>query len=369
MALALWGFTAVSAHACTIFVLTDTNRALFCNNEDWSNPKTRVWFVPAQPKHFGHVYVGFDNGWAQGGLNTEGLAFDWVAGFKEEWSPDPSLPNAWGNPAEQMLETCATVDEAITFFRGHRETAFTYAKILVADRTGASAIIGAKGGKLQAEKSNRCRGFGYGGLALKARLEWSPEPTVAEGASILRACLQPGKYATKYFNIFDLKSGDIFLYPFPERDDQVKFSLSAELNKGAHYYDMPEIHEQLLQPPRPLLSNMERFLLAKYKPIPDKEPKVTAHVRAMFQDALDGTLHADDYTPELFQEATAQLKQTQETLKTLGALVSLTLVDRSVEGGKRSYRYQVEFERNTILQHLIFDEQNRLVSSQTEDFR
>ena len=25
---------------------------------------------------------------------------------------------------------------------------------------------------------------------------------------ILRACLQKGQYATKYFNIFDLKSGD-----------------------------------------------------------------------------------------------------------------------------------------------------------------
>src|SRR5947209_17070321 len=81
--------------ACTIFVLTDTNRALFCNNEDWSNPKTRIWFVPATPKHYGAVYVGFDNGWAQGGLNTEDLAFDWVAGFKEVWNADPSVPRGW----------------------------------------------------------------------------------------------------------------------------------------------------------------------------------------------------------------------------------------------------------------------------------
>ena len=28
-----------------------------------------------------HLYVGFDNGWAQGGMNTAGLAFDWVAGY------------------------------------------------------------------------------------------------------------------------------------------------------------------------------------------------------------------------------------------------------------------------------------------------
>ncbi len=369
LALALCCLTAGPTHACTIFVLTDTNRALFCNNEDWSNPNTRVWFVPAQPKHFGHVYVGFDNGWAQGGLNTEGLAFDWVAGFKETWNPDHGLTNVWGNPAEQMLESCATVAEAIAFFRGHREPSFTYAKILVADRTGASAIIGAKGGKLEAETSKQCRGFGYGGRALDLLLEESPEPTVADGARILRACLQKGKYATKYFNIFDLKSGDIYLYPAPTQDDEVKFNLTAELKKGAHYYDMPQIHEQLTRAPRPLLHNMERFLLAKYKPIPDKEPKVTAHVRAMLQDALDGTLHEDDYSAELFQEASAQRKLTQETLKTLGPFVSLTLVDRSEEGGKRSYRYRMEFERNTILQHLVFNERNKLMASETEDVK
>ena len=88
-ALVFSGMLPGAIQACTIFVLTDTNRALFCNNEDWSDPNTRIWFVPAQPKRYGHVYVGFDNGWAQGGLNTEGLAFDWVAGYKEEWSPDP----------------------------------------------------------------------------------------------------------------------------------------------------------------------------------------------------------------------------------------------------------------------------------------
>ncbi|MEO5959972.1 MAG: hypothetical protein ABIZ49_09690, partial [Opitutaceae bacterium] len=68
---------AFPAGACTIFVLTDANRALFFNNEDWFNPATRLWFIPAGKDHLGCVYLGFDNGWAQGGLNSAGLAFDW----------------------------------------------------------------------------------------------------------------------------------------------------------------------------------------------------------------------------------------------------------------------------------------------------
>ena len=368
LALALSGVLSAPLCACTIFVLTDTNRALFCNNEDWSNPKARIWFVPAGTKHYGCVYVGFDDGFAQGGLNRKGLASDWVAGFKEAWNPDPSLPTSAGN--RQLLETCATVDEAIAFFRGHRELGFYTARILVADRTGASAIIGAKDGKLLVEKSNQCRGFGYGARTLDMMLTLrSSEPTITNGGEILRACLQKGKYATKYSNIFDLRSGDIFLFPFPDRDDQVKFNLEVELQKGGHYYDMAEIHEQLAQAPRPLLANMERSLLDKYQPIPDKEPKVTAHVRAMWQDILDDTMRAGDYTAESWKEVSANRKLSQATITSLGRLVSLTLVDRSEESGKRCYRYRVEFEKNTVLQLFVFDEQNKVTSCRTEDIR
>src|SRR5580765_1033069 len=75
------GFLVVlttSARACTIFVLTDTNRTLFFNNEDWSNPNSRIWFVPARWGDYGYAAVGFDDGWSQGGVNTMGLAYDVV---------------------------------------------------------------------------------------------------------------------------------------------------------------------------------------------------------------------------------------------------------------------------------------------------
>src|SRR5258708_1189451 len=95
LALALIALPSAPIHACTIFALTDADHALFWNNEDWSDPKTRIWFVPGNDKHYGGVYVGFDNDFAQGGLNTEGLAFDWVAGYSETWKPDPKIAQVW----------------------------------------------------------------------------------------------------------------------------------------------------------------------------------------------------------------------------------------------------------------------------------
>jgi len=352
--------------ACTIFVLTDTNRALFGNNEDWSNPKTRIWFVPAGDGHHGCAYVGFDDGWAQGGLNTEGLAFDWVAGFMEKWEPDPGMKRVRGNPSERMLETCATVEDAIAFYRKHWEPGFSYAKILVADRTGASAILGAKEGRLQVERANQSRGFGYGRRTLDQMLAKPPEATVADGATILRACLQQGQYATKYSSVFDLKSGDIFLFRFPDQDSEVKLNLAIELTKGAHYYDIPQIRQQLTQMPLPLLNNMKRFFVDGFKTIPDSEPKVTLRLRAIIRDAAAGTLRPEDYTAELWQQLAPTQKDIVAELKALGDLVSLTLVGREDEAGGRGYRYRLEFKKAVVIQHYVLDPQGKISLVQTD---
>jgi hypothetical protein len=293
----LW-LVAVSAQACTIFVLADTNRVLFCNNEDALNPMTRIWFIPASEGRYGCAYVGFDNAWGQGGLNTEGLAYDWVAGWKETWEPDPSQARIEGNPAERMLATCATLDEAVAFFRKHHEPGFGYARILVADKTGASAMIRAKDGKLFVDPAN---GFGYGQRTLDQMLA-SSEATVANGIKILRACVQPS--GTKYSNVFDLKSGDILI--FRPSKAEMKINLAMELKKGAHYYDIPQIRKQLKQAP---VAAMKRFVAGAFQPGPDPEPKVTAQFRRMLGDAATGEMRTADYAPEFGRHCRASRKR------------------------------------------------------------
>jgi hypothetical protein len=330
------------------------------------NFNTRIWFVPAGDGHYGCAYVGFDDGRAQGGLNTKGLAFDWVAGYMEKWNPDRGMKGVRGNPSERMLETSATVEDAIAFFQTHREPEFSRARVLVADSTGASAIIGAKDGKLHVERANQSRGFGYCDPKLQKMLTKPPEPTVANGAAILRACLQKGETATKYSNVFDLKSHDIFLFQYAERDDSVKLNLNAELAKGAHYYDIPQIRQQLTQAPVPLLNNMKRLFLDEFKPISDQEPKVTEHFRTIIQDAMNGIMHPDDYTPELWKRLSPAQKDIQADLKREGDLVSLTLVDRTTEGSKRTYRYIMEFKNARALERFVLGEDNRIAMIQSD---
>ncbi|HEX2853069.1 MAG TPA: hypothetical protein VHO24_07520 [Opitutaceae bacterium] len=366
LALALFALAGASGRACTIFVLTDANRALFFNNEDWFNPATRLWFVPAGKDYLGCAYLGFDNGWAQGGVNTAGLAFDWVSGFDDKYEPDPQLQPVRGNPSERMLESCTTVEEAIAFYRKFLEPDFKRSRILIADRSGASVAIGAREGKLHVVPLHQSRGFGYGRVALERELAKSPEPTVANGAAILRACFQPGDGGTKYSNVFDLKSGDIVLFPSPTHDESVTLNLAAELKKGGHYYEIAKVNEQVAAPPQPLLVNMQRLYLDGLAPIEDREPEITARLQGMIRDAGAGRMREADFAPAFWKNISPAQKEIQTSLQQLGDLVSLTLVFRAEDNGQRTYRYLLDFSKARVLGLYLFDAKNQIVLMKTE---
>ena len=351
--------------ACTIFVLTEGRRVLFCNNEDWTNPATRIWFVPAGAGYYGCVYVGYDDGWARGGMNTEGLACDWVGGYAENWQADPST-GVRGNPTERLLESCATVEDAIAFFQKHKESDFIRAKIFVADKNGLSVVVGAQDGKLQIDKSEQSRSFGYAFQTFRNCFAKDSELTAANGASILHACLQEGKYATKYSNIFDLKSGDIYLYQFHQKIDSIRMNLAAELARGGHYFDMVQIHRQFSMPAVPLLMNMRRFVIDDLTSIDDPEPAITKHVRAVIEDAISGKMRAGDYQADTWSSISPMQKEIQEDLKRFGGLQSVALVECKSEGNGRINRYRIEFEKIRSLMRFVLDDQQAIVSFKSE---
>jgi hypothetical protein len=254
--------TAFHADACTVFTITDGRQILFCDNEDFSNPHTRVWFVPGTATRNGCVFLGFDDGWGQNGLNDKGLAYGWVAGFKERWERQPGMKTVHGKPCHQMLQSCATIQDAIAFFEQHWEESFSYGRLLIADRSGKSAIISATDGKLHAPIVTRSQGmghrFGMRGNEAAGMLAEINKPTLPDAVRLLNFTRQEGVNATKYSVVFDLKTCDVHLYRFPDQRDPVRFKLSQELHKTPHYYDIPKLPKQLNQSLLPLTKEMKQ---------------------------------------------------------------------------------------------------------------
>lgn len=357
---------AAPLSACTIFVLTDEDDALFFNNEDWSNPATRLWFVPAGEGHLGCVYLGFDDDWAQGGMNTAGLAFDWVAGFADDYAPDPALRRVRGNPSQRMLETCTTVDEAIAFYRTHREPSFGRARLLVADRRGASVVIGARDGRLFFDRSNASRGFGYGARVLQQRLAMPPAPSLETGVEILRACVQEGPTATRYSNVFDLKRGALFIYAAPRDPEPIRIDLEPELGRGGHWFELPRLAAQLAQPPHPLPPGLQRFYLDSLPTLAAAPNELTQHIRNLIERAAAGRMQADDYAAPLWQQLAPASADIARQLEPLGALRSVTLVATEASAEPHLHRCILEFARARVLQRYQFAADGKLSALATE---
>jgi hypothetical protein len=142
----------------------------------------------------------------------------------------------------------STVDEAIAFYRKNWEPDLGRSRILVADRSGASAIIGVEDGKLHVQRETICRGFGAGNAILQKTLPQQPEPTVERAFEILKQARSSGKYATKYSTVYDLAAGELYLRLTADDEEPVKLVLADELAKGRHLYSLPAIRDQLNQP-------------------------------------------------------------------------------------------------------------------------
>jgi hypothetical protein len=246
-------FASAATQACTIFVLADTNRVLFCNNLDWKAVQTRIWFVPSEKHHgcayAGLVYLGLSG--SEGGFNSQGLAFAWVRNRPEKWMRRPEQKIAHDVPHERMLESCATVEEAIAFYTNYWEPAFRIGEMLVADRTGAWAILSAKDGRLEVCRASGSGGFGWGGPVLVRMLPQNAQPTLTNAVQILYAARAGGEYATRYSDVFDLKTGKLFLL-LPGRSEAVAFNLADELKRGPHFFDMASIDDQRAAKPKHL---------------------------------------------------------------------------------------------------------------------
>jgi len=256
-----FGFPFYKSNACTIITLTDSIKIYFGNNEDYSNPETRIWFIPHGKNFYGCMYVGFNNGWGQGGLNEKGLAYDWVAGYLSDYNPSPNLQKVLGNPSHRMLETCATVDEAIFFYQKYREPSFSYAKLLIADISGNSVIIQTNNGTLEFLKTNKSRVLGYGEHTFNQLLSENSSVELLNAKNILSSCIQIGEFGTKYSTVYDLKTKDIYVYSNADFENVCILNLEDELKKGAHYYEIPHIEEQVLQSVKPLRFIMKRNIV------------------------------------------------------------------------------------------------------------
>jgi hypothetical protein len=256
---------------CTTVYATDGTQMLGGNNEDYVDPLTKVWFIPAGEDTYGRVYFGYENYFAQGGMNDQGLFFDSQAvDLALPVSIEGKQPFTGTYMLDYVMAHCATVACAVEVF-GTYYVQETWAwQHLLGDATGESAIVEPQAILRQRGGFQVATNF-YQSLTPPAgrtcwryetatRMLESPVPLSVERMhDVMAAVHQVEGSPTLYTNVYDLVNRKVYLYYFFDYEHVVVLDLAEELAQGAHAYDLPALF-----PPNPAAERFAAPILRRY---------------------------------------------------------------------------------------------------------
>jgi len=243
---------SVPVAACTGLVVQDGERVLVGNNEDWFNPRTKIWFIQPVGERYGSIFFGFDNFWPQGGMNQKGLFFDGFALKPKAVEEPEAKPRFKGNLIKEIMATCATVEETLALLDRYSLSFMNHFQLLIADATGDAAIVEAnavirKQGVYQVVTNFRQSETDRAAIScpryLTARdmLKKCRDDKIDCIRKVLDATHQEEKSLTLYSNIYDLKARRVHVYHFHNFQDEVVIDLEAALTGKPEVIDLPTL--------------------------------------------------------------------------------------------------------------------------------
>ena len=238
---------------CTVVYGADETHAFGGNNEDSQDPKTMVWFLPAENGDYGRVLFGYEQYIWQGGMNDQGLFFDAMTGDQMVHVPQGDKKDYPGSLPGKALAACADVPCVIDLFEEFHAYDDWVFQFMFGDALGNSVIIEPnkflEGGapfqvatnfyqsRTDIDSCQFCTRY----RTARDLFEKVEILSVEVMRDIMDAVHLEEDYPTQYTTIYDLKQGLIYLYHFHNYSDVVIFDLEQELAKGYQALSLIEL--------------------------------------------------------------------------------------------------------------------------------
>ena len=142
----------ISVYPCSIFRYTIDTRTYFCGNEDWTLADPAIQTFKAQGSDYGYILLGWKSflpSYAQAGINSKGLCFDWAAVPPQQYVRDNTKKDLTLDFTIDVLKRCANVGHAIEYIKSFNISHLAEEHIIFADKTGKSCVIEYNHSKLQ----------------------------------------------------------------------------------------------------------------------------------------------------------------------------------------------------------------------------
>ncbi len=249
-------FSINSSQACLILCLKDKDHTIIGNHEDWFEDNAAIKINSSNEHRYGSLIFTFlDEKWAQGGINEEGLFFDAAYTPYQKIISVPERIHFEGYIWQEVLDKCASVDEAIKLLSAYQLPDLEEAHIFLADANGNAIVLGVKEGNIEIKTIEESH------LLQTNFNPWHPElseetkcwryekseelimindaPTVDNMRNILSQTHQ--EKLTVYSNIYDLKSRKIYTYYKRDFDNPIVIDLEEVLDYDQCLYSIEEL--------------------------------------------------------------------------------------------------------------------------------
>ena len=251
-----------SAFACTGIKARMAQGILVAANEDYNRTfqdiVTRIH--PGSEDRYGYIGTGFQrHDYFMMGLNDRGLFLDMFT-VPEHYSyeRDPNKQDCNVFLEGQLLEECATVEEAIAFLEAynHPSMATWPYQLFVVDASGESAVINYGDGDYEVVRSqDDCQvvtnfyllhpEFGYHPCWRYDTASQMMTEAELYSFRLLRDILDSVHLQSNFSQISNLSTGDVFVFNNHNYDEFVQINLYQALAGGYQEFFMPDYFSQI----------------------------------------------------------------------------------------------------------------------------
>jgi hypothetical protein len=258
---AVWPIDRASP-TCTVFTVADQNATFFGNNEDNDDARQgRIWFYPPRKDRYGVVLFGYSVGGHAdipvGGMNDQGLVVDSNTLHTTRAARRPDKTPFPGSFFVEMLERCATVEQAREWVQGYDllflETQQTHiadwrgnAIVLGLDERGDLSITDKSGDYLVSTNFSLARN--PAGRDTDRRYQTAAAMLETIGPLSVEGCAaileETALSMVMYSYVVDLKAGTIALFSRGDFGRSATLHVAEEMARGVHSYDIEALVRQ-----------------------------------------------------------------------------------------------------------------------------
>ncbi len=238
--------------------MTANGKTIVGNNEDFTNPDTRIWFEPGNGTEFGVVYVGYNSLSPEGGVNEAGLMFDAFG------MPNKPLKDTTGKAPvfeldlkRRIMKECSTAEQVKTLIDRYNLYFWSHSVWVFVDKSGDylvvdgdSRVLGRnpyfvqtnfRQDEIKDKKEITCTRYLKAMSLLNSRSEPSKEYCTALMDSVHQE-------STVYTTLYDLDAGTIDLYNVHNYSHVVRFNIKDEMKKGKRVVRIPDLFPDVVNP-------------------------------------------------------------------------------------------------------------------------